>query len=980
MTVKEIKEGMTAPEVAEVIKENFEELNNEKATKEELTELGSKVGGGIILKQGNFSSRLVAYVNSGFFVETNDDFAVMNVINISIDGVREIIAPDDSERSSYFIDANGKYEITFRRKDNGGLTPNDDVIKSFIGGAVLSSETTISDIINVNRIVGSDDSFATTTSARQAVPTHLRKPNATLYYILNGKVRIERYLATAYDATGWVYGTWLVLSYANSMNISTENGIFDSKDSARKYNVSRSAGTLITYLLEDGWHTELLLENTTSSLDTYWKEVAFVPYVDEKIGEISTLFNKSINEFENKIGAISPKILLDTKGTQAINNVFVFDEQTTIDYVVCMEFSGNLPKGLRFYKNANYEKLIEDVEITSNYQVFELPSGAYSVNVFYEEADTSVSFSIKLTGNDIYSLIAMNKNSILQLNEDMAEMQEATEENKESIDKTNSVEEIRNILYTPKKYGAMEEIVLDEADLQYGYITADGEFATHGKRIVTKAIYVGGHNAINILHSGAWSGNSISIDVYVYKQKEDGSLVFSRKTEHEYLSSTQNQVAFLQEDETHVRFYCEFTDESWASVKVTFSQFLESIIVYCGKVTNEISNGGYIGIDKYIDMKNANVGWALGQFGFANNRLNYTTIKPIRVKEGVKYMFNAKSMGNIANVQFFTSSDGIEWTSGGWIKYNSGSPIYNVSYCIPKGHELCKIVVSFYTALDELYDLDKYEMRLWDTSLNQECFADKIIPLVKESSDKGIRYAQGIAIDNGYVFQAFATGEIDVYRLSDRKFIQTFAMPDQDETHRHIGVLAFVNGKYQEDDEFNLMILPADADGYKDLLIRWTMEGDTMSYEVVGDIPLIQGKTNYSRFGYDTKRNKLIVQYYNTFETSGDYASTMGYPTCEIYSVSEWNENAVYSLDKSFDLVDGYAYQSAMVNGDKIYEPVGVGLNAVSVFVINSFTEKVERIIDMTQFGLDVEEPQGMTLYDGKIFFSTVYGIYIINL
>lgn len=58
MTVKEIKEGMTAPEVAEVIKENFEELNNEKATKEGLSELESEV-------------ELIELLNKGIIIDSS---------------------------------------------------------------------------------------------------------------------------------------------------------------------------------------------------------------------------------------------------------------------------------------------------------------------------------------------------------------------------------------------------------------------------------------------------------------------------------------------------------------------------------------------------------------------------------------------------------------------------------------------------------------------------------------------------------------------------------------------------------------------------------------------------------------------------------------------------------------------------------------------------------------------------------------------
>lgn len=681
----------------------------------------------------------------------------------------------------------------------------------------------------------------------------------------------------------------------------------------------------------------------------------------------------SIEQIRTDMGDILGATLVSAKTNGVLeSNVFKLNEVTNEESTIYLNVKqGNIPNALRFYKDANYVSLAE-FKVDYNGQAFLLPQGAYSVNLIFDVPDQTSVFEFSITCNNVAAKVQYNKQGVRQNAKEIEGIKEREQENKKL-----------RLKYYKKDFSPLAEHIIPVDDLQYGYITSNGDYAVHNKRIVTNYTYIGSNNAVNVIATGAWTGQSIDKYVYIYQMQPDGTMFFKRALGgKQNWSASQNQVAYLASDETHIRVYFQFQDASWNATKIALEDLSQYIKLYYRPYKYSDAITAPFEVLPKLELRNNNVGWMFGQAEFITNKLSYTTSTPIKVKSGTKYLINAKSKGNLDKVQFFTSVDGKEWKSGGWIPYNSGSPAYNVIYQIPKGHSLLRITINLYNEINDFADLDSYDVTLWNTELDKVCYSSMIIPLTKD----GNHYAQGMDINNGYVFQSFATGEIEIYRLSDRKYIQTVEMPLMGGQVRHLGMLKFSNEKVAEDDDFNIMWIPSEAIGYKDIAVRWLLNDGVFSYEIVkelADMPnrmATEERTERSKFGYDIVGGRYISMSYNINEYKGQYGISDGYPTIEVYSVSSWDENAEYTLQKSINLNEGYALQMAFLQKDKMYIPVGTGLNAMTLWVVDLFNEELSQIIDLTQFGIDVEEPQNLTIYNGQVYLSTVHGIYIINL
>lgn len=692
--------------------------------------------------------------------------------------------------------------------------------------------------------------------------------------------------------------------------------------------IASTPGTY-TYLgglvVNDGEVAVFKYNGTWSKEVTGAATAAQVTKLGQKVGDIqlSTLWSSSVTPGPTQTSRVLtiPSASLPDKDTYA-----------------AFYFTGAAVNRIRFFADSSYT-LISEFYIDRQGQVVTFPHNAYSMAIYFPAGAP-------------YTTVKFEHGDACQ---QLAELSIKTDQNTFEIESRN------------KTYGAPSAVIFPASSLSKGFIDNNGDYQDNSNRICTDYIFIGNGKAFNIVASnyGEYAAY-VNIFVYAYKNYY-GKRVFSRNI---YPGGKYGSaVVHLQDDEDSVRVWIQFMDSSFVVISNPDISKWSDYMTINSPAWSFQEQDNTIEIGRKLQLDSTVISWVIGDLeNYDSKKRSIANL--LRVKEGHRYMLTAKSKGDISNVSFDVF-DGSAW-SHSVVSYNSGVPAYNAVFDAPKGSKLMAVSIFFYNVPTDIYNLDDYEIVLYDTTLDDFCFSTKQVPLVASGS----RYAQGMDIDNGYIFQAFANGEIDIYRLDNFDFVQTMSVPTVGGNARHLGVVKF-GDKYDPSDDFRLLWVGGDNGSYSAGLRIVINDGvfSCTEAEIIDDSTL-PGEA----IGFDFVNNQVIRLEYSSFTPQGQYARSEGYAKLHIYDVSSWDSPGSLTLNKTINICDAWAVQMLLVQGKEFYIPVGVGVRAMNLFIVNSVTEVIEQIIDLTQLGIPVEEPQSICFYDGKAFLSTVKGIYLISL
>ena len=339
------------------------------------------------------------------------------------------------------------------------------------------------------------------------------------------------------------------------------------------------------------------------------------------------------------------------------------------------------------------------------------------------------------------------------------------------------------------------------------------------------------------------------------------------------------------------------------------------------------------------------------------------TCKPIKVTPGHRYVIDWLNSAGIGIGVTGSNTQDAFGTWFGWQNY-----CYNAVIDIPNGINYIRLT-GLKTDITPQDCIDA-NVKLIDVTTDPYHIANaaKKMGWLKMGS-----YAQGMTIENDLVFQAFANGTIEVRSL-DGDLLDTINVPTPtgETSHMHCNNLVFSPYKYNEG-EFGLLWLASNDIGTKMLACEITRDGNNhFSLSVVYEIPAPSVDTSIykavTQF-YDFAKNKMVqVAYYD--DGAGGYGDVQIFE----YSVSSWDENAVFTLQHDFKVSKMWAMQGGIYQDDRVYLLAGTGGSSARINVFNIPNEKIEYMIDLRKpiYGLsNSEELQGIAFYEGGVYVST---------
>lgn len=255
-----------------------------------------------------------------------------------------------------------------------------------------------------------------------------------------------------------------------------------------------------------------------------------------------------------------------------------------------------------------------------------------------------------------------------------------------------------------------------------------------------------------------------------------------------------------------------------------------------------------------------------------------------------------------------------------------------------------------------------------ESSLDEEISFE---PLFRYDLPTNLRYAQGMDIYDGCVFQAFSDGTIDVFDLGTGNKIQTLGpLLDEEGMVLHMNDLTFLQ-----------------SDGSTCLI--------TSGNRINTNIHLFKLAVNSGKFNIEKEEllsppmidetiNKETIQYFG----AGEYCVQVGYrhadndgygdSLIECYRFEPLSQEIKYSQMWSRVYNKLWAMQGAVIIGDNCFMAVGVPHGEAKIYRINLNNGDLSCYKDFRKSTdlIPNEEMQGLTFYDNSFYFSTTYGLY----
>jgi hypothetical protein len=255
--------------------------------------------------------------------------------------------------------------------------------------------------------------------------------------------------------------------------------------------------------------------------------------------------------------------------------------------------------------------------------------------------------------------------------------------------------------------------------------------------------------------------------------------------------------------------------------------------------------------------------------------------------------------------------------------------------------------------------------------------------------NRATSYAQGMAIQNDYVFQAFADGYVDIWNLKTKELIDSVFVPlatGATVEYNHCNNLTF-GVKYDNSDEFGVLWINNAGIDTPMLGIRISRDGNkftfTKVYEVTPphiDTSLYKGDGQYIDF-----YNKQLVQFTFVIQEGGvvppdGYGDAMFF----VYTFDTF-ETGEFTLIHSFRLPIMWAPQAGRLIDGILYFLSGTentttdlsdNHGAVVINIINVYSKEYIGCIDLRRqcFGI-MQEPQGID-WNGVPYVSSTKGLY----
>lgn len=249
---------------------------------------------------------------------------------------------------------------------------------------------------------------------------------------------------------------------------------------------------------------------------------------------------------------------------------------------------------------------------------------------------------------------------------------------------------------------------------------------------------------------------------------------------------------------------------------------------------------------------------------------------------------------------------------------------------------------------------------------------DKLFELLLSYSlPSDTRYAQGLDILNGNVFQAFSDGTIDIYELSSRSLLQTVG-PFKNEKGK---ILHMNDITFRTDNKDTLLIIPNNV--VNTPLSVYRIHNNNGGYDIedallIGvpqiDISLYRATTQY----YGNNNTCLQVAYERT--TDDGYGDVI----IAAYEFDSLSSDILYLNKWTRKYSRLWAMQGAWLDDDYCYLAVGVGNGDAKLYQISLNDGDITCYVDFRRDEdlLPNEEMQGVVCYKNEFYFSTTYGLY----
>ena len=254
---------------------------------------------------------------------------------------------------------------------------------------------------------------------------------------------------------------------------------------------------------------------------------------------------------------------------------------------------------------------------------------------------------------------------------------------------------------------------------------------------------------------------------------------------------------------------------------------------------------------------------------------------------------------------------------------------------------------------------------------NDADFSSTFIKLISYPEPTNQKYSQGMDILNGYVFQAYSDGTIDIININTMTLIQSIG-PLLNENNKilHMNDLSFVKINNEQ-----FLLIPGNSINELSHLYRVLSEDNLFSLEKYTTVtpPLINDTTYRSTTQYFSDNYLCIQVAYKRLENDG-----FGNSVLACYEYDHINDDIQYNKIWSVEHDKMWAMQGGVIVDNYCYMAVGVSSGDAIIYQINLDNGSISCYIDFRKSMdyLKGEEMQGISYYKGYFYFSTTYGLY----
>lgn len=235
---------------------------------------------------------------------------------------------------------------------------------------------------------------------------------------------------------------------------------------------------------------------------------------------------------------------------------------------------------------------------------------------------------------------------------------------------------------------------------------------------------------------------------------------------------------------------------------------------------------------------------------------------------------------------------------------------------------------------------------------------------------------QSMAIFDGIVFMFNEHGSGFAIDYETKEIISSFVV--ENVYANHLNSAQFTNMYYEDTDDYPLLLISKCGDDHDDScqIFRITRTDNNFTFSLINKISA--DFTSYGiSWGIDNSTNTI----YASTNKNGDYHVTTNNPIVyygwnmpNIESIKNGTEIVLNSSDRVFNIETDFSiYQGMCVKSGVIFHLVQTydnGVNRPFVWCVDTVRGKISSIIPL----LGLYEPEGISVYDGKLYISQKSG------